>query len=49
MPFVAAYTNHIATAMLAQQHSPLVDQEQIKRHSIITLKEWVCNPLQNRK
>ncbi|KAK4519047.1 uncharacterized protein ATC70_009275 [Mucor velutinosus] len=36
-------------AMLAQQHSPLVDSEQIKRHSIITLKEFVCNPLQNRK
>jgi hypothetical protein len=35
--------------MLAQQHSPLVDSEQIKRHSIITLKEFVCNPLQNRK
>ncbi|KAF1804516.1 hypothetical protein V8B55DRAFT_1499736 [Mucor lusitanicus] len=36
-------------AMLAQQHSPLVDSEQIKRHSIISLKEFVCNPLQNRK
>ncbi|KAI8639445.1 replication factor-A protein 1 [Parasitella parasitica] len=36
-------------AMLAQQHSHLVDQEQIKRHSIITLKEFVCNALQSRK
>ncbi|CEP18126.1 hypothetical protein [Parasitella parasitica] len=36
-------------AMLAQQHSHLVDHEQIKRHSIITLKEFVCNALQSRK
>ncbi|KAI7906225.1 uncharacterized protein BX663DRAFT_499321 [Cokeromyces recurvatus] len=40
---------HFMQAMLAAQHSPLVEEGKLKRNSIITLNDFVCNPLQNRK
>ncbi|KAI9482714.1 MAG: hypothetical protein EXX96DRAFT_555382 [Benjaminiella poitrasii] len=40
---------HFMQAMLAAQHSPLVEEGKLKRNSIVTLNDFVCNPLQNRK
>ncbi|KAG1461501.1 hypothetical protein G6F46_002012 [Rhizopus delemar] len=36
-------------AMLATQHTALVEQGQIKRNSIIRINEYVCNLLSNKK
>ncbi|KAG2184694.1 hypothetical protein INT43_000607 [Umbelopsis isabellina] len=36
-------------AMLASQHTQLVESETLQKHSLIVLKDYVCNSLQNRK
>ncbi|KAM3586834.1 Replication factor A protein 1 [Umbelopsis sp. WA50703] len=36
-------------AMLASQHTQLVENETLQKHSLIVLKDYVCNSLQNRK
>ncbi|KAI7896852.1 uncharacterized protein EV154DRAFT_410881, partial [Mucor mucedo] len=40
---------HFMQAMLAASHTSLVENQSLKRNSIIRLKESVCNLLQNRK
>ncbi|CAO3686469.1 unnamed protein product [Umbelopsis ramanniana] len=36
-------------AMLASQHTALVENETLQKYSLIVLKDYVCNTLQNRK
>lgn len=36
-------------AMLASQHTPLVENETLQKYSLLVLKDYVCNSLQNRK
>ncbi|GAA5797111.1 putative replication factor-A protein 1 [Helicostylum pulchrum] len=40
---------HFMQAMLAASHTGIVEDQSLKRNSIIRLKESVCNILQNRK
>ncbi|KAG2229080.1 putative replication factor-A protein 1 [Thamnidium elegans] len=40
---------HFMQAMLAASHTGIVEDQSLKRNSIICLKESVCNILQNRK
>ncbi|ORZ17202.1 hypothetical protein BCR42DRAFT_374342 [Absidia repens] len=40
---------HFMQAMLAAVHSPLIDEGQIKKFSIVRLTEAVCNEANNRK
>ncbi|KAI8393889.1 putative replication factor-A protein 1 [Radiomyces spectabilis] len=36
-------------AMLASQHTPMVEKGDLTRYAIVRLKQFVCNELQNRK